>query len=294
MKKLMMIITLLLVVGLLVSVSCARTPSESKDLGGGAVVMPAPMPPTPSIVPGVPGRDVVGGSSGGLASVAQERMIVRNGDMSLVVNDVVEARDEIVSLAVRLDGYVVSSFIYGEGREMRGSISIRVPDDKFDQALMELRTLAVRVNSDSTNSQDVTEQYVDLAARLKNAEATEQQYLALMNRATDVEDMLRIQDSLSRVRQDIEQIKGQMQYLERTSAMSLITVQLQPSATAKPLVPVEWSAAETLKSAIRGIVTFGQWLVDIVIWVLILLPVWGTVVGIVYWYWHRRHRQKVQ
>ena len=82
------------------------------------------------------------------------------------------------------------------------------------------------MKSENTNSQDVTEQYIDLQSRLKNAEATETQYLALLDKAKDVDDILRIYDSLSRIRNEIEQIKGRIQYLERTSSMSLISVNL--------------------------------------------------------------------
>ena len=112
-------------------------------------------------------------------------MIVRTGEMSLVVEDVIGAKDEIAQLAASYDGYVISSQISGEEQDMRGYISIRVPDDRFESALAELRDLAVRVTSESTNSQDVTEEYVDLQSRLKNAEATESQYLALLGKATE-------------------------------------------------------------------------------------------------------------
>ena len=216
-------------------------------------------------------------------------MIVRNGDMSLVVESIVDARDEIAQLAIRSNGYVVSSRVWGEEQDMRGWISIRVPDEKFEQALAELRELAVRVTSESTDSQDVTEEYVDLQSRLKNAEATESQYLALLEKAEDVEDILRIYDSLSRVRSEIEQIKGRMQYLERISSMALISVNLEPVTTAKPLVRVGWNALEILKAAVRGIVIFGQWLGAAIICLVIFIPVWGTILGIIWW---RRRRRK--
>ena len=173
---------------------------------------------------------------------------------------------------------------------MRGSVSIRVPDEDFDQALVELRSLATRVESENTNSRDVTEEYIDLEARLKNAEATESQYLALLEKATDVEDILRIYERLSQVRRDIEQLKGRIQYLERTSSMSLISVRLEPVATAKPLVRVGWNALETLKSAVRGIVIFGQWLGTLAIWLIVFSPVWGTILGIIFW---RRRKKKL-
>ena len=277
MKRL--IIGLMLVTLLLVPAACASAPSVEEPAEG---IMPAVISP---------GREEVYKEAGteALPSTAEERMIVRNGDMSLVVDDVVDARDEIAQLATRYDGYVVSSRISGEEQDMRGWISIRVPDEKFDQALSELRNLAVRVTSESTDSRDVTEEYIDLQSRLNNAEATESQYLALLEKATDVEDILRIYDSLSRVRSEIEQIKGRMQYLERTSSMSLISVNLKPVATAKPLVRAGWSAFEALKSAVRGIVIFGQWLGTIALWVLIFIPIWGTILGIILW---RRRRKR--
>jgi hypothetical protein len=279
MKRL--IIGLALVMLLLVSVSCAKAP-EVVPMPPTAPGEVAPAPAPVTVMP--PAAINEGGTFSTLVtSSTQDRMIVRTGDMSLVVKNVVQARDDIAQLAARFDGYVVSSQISGEEEEMRGWISIRVPDEKFDQALAELRNLAVRVKSESTSSQDVTEEYIDLESRLKNAEATEKQYLALLEKATDVEDILKIYESLSQVRQQIEQIKGQMQYLERTSSMSQISVSLEPQATAKPLVHAGWSALEALKSAVRGIIFFGQWLGTIAIWLIIFIPVWGTILGIIYW-----------
>jgi len=271
MKRL--IIALALVILLLVPVACARAPQE-------VAPMPAPAP--------MPAGQDESFAPGALPST-EERMIVRTGEMSLVVEDVVDTRDEIAQLAVKYDGYVVSSRISGEEREMRGYISIRVPDGEFESALAGLRGLAIRVISESTSSQDVTEEYVDLESRLKNAQATESQYLALLQKAEDVEDILRIYERLSYVRSEIEQIKGRMQYLERTSSMSLISVYLEPQTTAKPLVRAGWNIVEIFKSGIRGLVIAGQVIGTIVIWLLIFIPIWGTILGIILW---RRHKKK--
>ena len=216
-------------------------------------------------------------------------MIVRTGNMMLIVKDVADARSKIAQVATSLGGYVVSSFISGEEESIRGTIAVRVPDDKFEQALSQYRTLAVRVESESATIQDVTEEYIDLKSRLSNAEATEKQYLALLNKATTVDEILKIYDSLSRVRSEIEQLKGRIQYLERVTSMSLITVNLAPETSAKPLTPSGWSAIEIFKSAIRGIVTFAQVLGTLAIWLIIFIPVWGTIVGIIIW---RRRRAK--
>lgn len=277
---------LLLIVLLLVPLACASPQASAPG------VVPAPMPaPMPAPVPAPAMPPGKGDFAEGPSPVATgERMIVRTGEISLVVEDVVEARDEVARLAERFDGFVVSSRISGEGIEMRGNISVRVTDDSFDLALAELRALAVRVKSESTSSQDVTEQYIDLQARLKNAEATESQYLSVLEKAEIVEDILRVYDSLSRIRYEIEQIKGQILYLERTTSMSLISVYLEPSATGGELVRAGWSALEVLKSAVRGIIVFGQLLGTVVIWLLIFSPVWGAIAGVIYWRWRRRKK----
>ena len=267
-------------------VGCASSPSQKSS--GIPVPAPAPAPmPAPASMP--PREGISQDST--LPASDEERMIIRTGDMSILVDDVELSRDKIAQMAVRFDGYVVSSRVSGEEKDKRGSISIRIPDKQFELVLIEIRELAVRVEYENTYSEDVTEQYIDLQSRLRNAEATESQYLAVLEKAVEIEDILRTYDSLSRVRNEIEQIKGRMQYLERTSSMSLLSVQLEPATTTQGLVRVGWSALEVFKTGIRGIVIFGQWLATTAIWLAIFSPVWGAVIAIIYW---RRRRKRNQ
>ncbi len=291
MKKL--IFGLVLVILLLAPIAaCSRAPeSEIAPMPTPAPAprpAPAPAPYPKAMPPPSPTEIRQGGVD--LPSTAEERMIIRSGEMSLVVKDVLDARDEIVRMAERFGGWVVSSRISGREDGIRGTVSIRVPDEEFESVLAELRKLSIRVESERTSSQDVTEEYIDLEARRKNAEATESQYLALLDKATDVEDILRIYESLSRVRTEIEQIKGRMQYLERTTSTSLITVRLEPEVSAKPLARAGWNALEVLKSAVRGLVVAGQTLATIAIWLMLFIPIWGTILGIVLWRLRRKKR----
>jgi PKD repeat protein len=158
--------------------------------------------------------------------VSSAHMVVRTGNLQLVVSDVASALDNIVSIANGNGGYVINSQKWKEGERNIGTISIRVLAENYDKTIASLRALAVSVTSESSSSQDVTQEYIDLDSRVKNLEATEAQLLKIMETATKTEDILSIQRELTNVRGEIEQIKGRMQYLERTSSTSLIDIRL--------------------------------------------------------------------
>ncbi|MBI4199573.1 MAG: DUF4349 domain-containing protein [Chloroflexi bacterium] len=208
-----------------------------------------------------------------LTSATADRLIVRTVAMSLLVEDISKALETIASLATGAGGFVVSSRVSGEEEGRSGLISIRVPAEQTDAVLGRVRGLAVRVPSEQSSAQDVTEEYVDVQARTRNLERTEEQYLRLLDRAETVEDALKVQRELSNVQGQIEQAKGRMQYLERTSASSLITVELQPAGSPRRLVEPGWSPWETAKSAVRALARFGQGLAN----GAILLGVWALV-----------------
>ncbi|MBT4512659.1 MAG: DUF4349 domain-containing protein [Chloroflexi bacterium] len=159
-------------------------------------------------------------------SLAADRMIVQTGNINLKVIDVAETLESIKRITASLGGYVVSSSWQGEENTNSANISIRVTAEKYDSATGSLRDLAIEVLSENTLAQDVTEEYTDLDAQLRNLEATESRYLALLEKAESVEEMLEVEEVLSETRGRIEQTEGRMQYLERTSATSLIDIYL--------------------------------------------------------------------
>ena len=225
-----------------------------------------------------------------LDSTDAERMIIRNGNISLVVEDINQAVEDITGMASAFGGYVVYSNIRGEEEDMEGWIYFRVPDEDFDAAMAQLRDLAVQIESESTSTQDVTEEYIDLESRLRNAEAIEAEYLALLDKAEDVDDILRIYNYLSDIRYEIEYIEGRMQYLEQLTSTSLIEVYLQPEAS----VSVGWNAGGVFKAAANGLLIAGKVLANMAIWLLIFIPIWGTALGIFLWQRHKKKKAKQQ
>jgi len=211
---------------LLVVMSCSSAPKEA--------------PPQPDFAPQAPiARQGQAGQSSfaqppqgaaqdqAAANGAVDRMIVQTGQMQVVVEEVRAAVDRIAALAQSAGGHVVSSRVLREDRKLRGTISIRVPAGRFEDVSKSIAALAVEVTSQVSSSKDVTEEYTDLNSKLTNLEATRDQLLNILQRAQKIEDVLAVQRELSRVQGEIEQTKGRILFLERTTATSLIDVSLE-------------------------------------------------------------------
>ena len=229
-----------------------------------------------------------GGAGGAGETSTTDRKIVRTGSIKMEVSDISKSQADITDIAGQAKGYVVSSIQRAEQEEPTGYISIRVPAGSFNDVMQKLRALATKVTYENTNSQDVTEQYMDLEAQLKNYQATEAQYLELLKKADNVKDILEVQRELSNVRGNIERVKGKMQYLERTSDMSLIEITL---AKSRPLGESTWDVGGIFKAAVDGLIVLGQIVLGILIWLLVFSPAWIIVLVIIFLV---RRRKKAQ
>jgi hypothetical protein len=191
------------------------------------------------------------------AIIPAERMIIRTADLQLVVTDVAAAIGEITGLAGTYGGFVVSSNSWQDRDRMMGNITFRVNAENFAAAIAALHALAVDVRAESTSGQDVTEEYVDLTARLTNLEAAEAQLLELMAQSGNVSEILEVQRELVKTRGEIEQTRGRLQYLEQSSAMSYISVTLEQSKLAVEFNASTRNAREGEKIYFNPIVSGG-------------------------------------
>ena len=177
------------------------------------------------------------------ASVAsQNRIIVRTVGMGLVVNNVADTVDQVGDVAQSLGGWTVSS---DRNVIHHGSVSVRVPAQQLDEAVARIRALGVRVEWESSSSQDVTDEYVDSNSRLRSLRATEEALLGLLERATDVEDALAVQRELSELQAEIESLQGRIKFLQETAAFSLINVEM---SLAPRLMNVDAGSDQTFSS----------------------------------------------
>jgi Domain of unknown function (DUF4349) len=252
--------------------------APSFGMGGGAApatqapAMEAPLPASDAARNAVSGED-----SYSTGQAAQERLVIENADLAIVVKDPKGRMKEISDLAKEVGGFVVSSNLYQDtstGREVpQGNIVIRVPSEKLDEALSKIKEGAVDVPRENRSGQDVTSQYVDLNAQLTAKQAAEKKLLEIMDQATRAEDVLAVYIQVQTVQTEIEQLKGQIKYLEESAALSAITVQLIAEESTQPIEIGPWKPEGAAKQAIQDLVFFFQNFVDFLIrFVLLTLP----------------------
>ena len=229
------------------------------------------------------------------------RKLIRTVDLELAVDDSEGAAKRVQELTGRLGGYVESV----DGERVDGALqyamTLRVPVARLDEAVKDLKQLAVRFEREVLRSHDVTEQYVDLEARLKTLTATEAELQALLGesreRQQDVEDIMVLYAHLTELRTRIEQCQAQLQSLKGKTSFATIHLQLRVSDRATPVVRAIWMPAQTVRRSVRALVTFLQVIADFCIVVgLVVVPI-AVVLGLPTWgviRWWKRARVREQ
>ena len=205
------------------------------------------------------------------ASGIPERKIIRTTTLGLLVEDTRKTAPEVEKLAVRFGGYVEKMEIsQAKDLAQHAELLLRVPATRLDDVRSEIKRLARLVESDKTEARDVTKEFVDSEARLRNYRAEERQYLEIMRHATKVADTLNTAEHLSEVRGRIEQLQGELKYLSQQVEMASISVNLRVESTRQS---AQWQPWYNTKLAfadmVDGLVNFADW----VIYVILMLPV---------------------
>ena len=238
------------------------------------------------------------------------RMIVKNADLRLMVEETDVAIDRATQIIGDSGGYIVSSRVWYQdyyGNNLKyASITIGVPVTEFENVLSRLRKLAVSVMDENATGSDVTDQYVDLQSQLVNLEATRARIQDFLKDAKTVDEALRINQELANIEGQIEQIKGQMNYLNDRSAYSTITVNIEPEfpvLTPTPTItpypsatPIPWNPGETFGEAKGTVTVMYQGIADFLIWLgVVILPIFlpPALILWVFWKWLNRKTVKV-
>jgi hypothetical protein len=209
-----------------------------------------------------------------------DRELVRTGSLELTVNSPADAAEQIRRMAESMGGYLESSQIGGTKEAPTADLTIRVPVARFQDAKGQIRKLAVRVESEKTDATDVTRQYVDMQARLRNLRAEEAQYLAIMKSAFKVDDMLEVTQKLSEVRGEIEQQQAEFQTLSKQIETVALSIALRAIADTQ-VFGLNWRPLYQLKLALRNgldaLADYATTMAAIVFYLPVILA-WGITI----------------
>jgi hypothetical protein len=214
-----------------------------------------------------------------------ERKLIRNAQMTLESGNPGDSQRRISSIAESSGGFVVGSEskqTNANGQlkpEMTVTITIRVPAARFDAVIEEIRGAGSHVAQDKVTTQDVTEEYIDLEARIRAKQALETQFMEIMKQAKSVSDALEVQSQLSDVRAEIERLEGRRRFLENQTSLSTITVTIMPPSQMVSSTGFFYSVKRAFADGLDvaamitlGLIRFFIALVPILIFVV--LPVW--------------------
>ena len=297
MKKPIVYLPLFLVAfGLSACASAAPAPEEAFFEPAVGLGAPVEFAEDQAVAQSSPARETVGGFAGDVAPA--DRVVIRTANLSIVVPEPSASVQEIADLANELGGFVVSSNVFqtffseANVSADRASITIRVPAERLDEALEAIKDGATEVQSENTSGQDVTQEFTDLQSRLRNLEAAEEQLLEIMSSAEETEDVLQVFETLRRVSEEIEVIKGRIQYLSESARLSAISVELIPDVAAQPLEIGGYRPEGTVKAAFTSLIQALRFLGDAAIWSAIcILPV-SLILGVPLYFAARTVRRR--
>jgi hypothetical protein len=177
----------------------------------------------------------------GTTAETVERKIIRNAEITMEVGSTTDTQHKVTSIAEANGGFVVTSEakqrenVDPAQRTLDIKLVVRVPSTQFGVAFDEIKKLATNMPQENVSGQDVTEEFIDLEARIKTQKALELQFLEIMRQANKVADALEVQRQIAEVRTDIEKLEGRKRFLENRASLSTITVNIQ---TPKPVIAV--------------------------------------------------------
>jgi len=286
------------IAGLIGVAGCGDSESEgvSSGSGGPSTTVAMPMEETPSAADGdsAVGLDpALGGTLGALRAGTGQKIITNAQlDIEVETGKFQSVFNQALLLADRYGGYVVGSNSQASGEEdsmKSGVVTIRIPVDAFDNALSDAGKLG-EVKNQYITTEDVTEEYVDLEARITNSEAHVRQLLELLSRAKTVDEILQVQQVLTSAQAELEQLKGRLRYLDEHTSYSTLTMSIYETGV-EVTAPGEWGFVTALKDALHNFIDAINQIVRGLGWLIPTLVVIAIIAYVVYLIWRRIARR---
>lgn len=225
------------------------------------------------VEPGLISKDLIYPPTPGYGSGGDGSKLIKTAQLNITVSDFDKTVNEIKSKVNEVKGFVAYLSDSGTLNDRVVTITLRVPQDKFDEVLTSIKGLASEVKSINEGADDISEVYQDTQARLKTQKAYETQLLKLLDKATKVSDIISIQQQLANVREQIEMYELQLKNYDSQVDMSTLSVTIQKAPEGLDVAGDDWKLMGVVKEALTSLVALGKSLLTLSVWLVVFSPV---------------------
>ncbi|OPY21188.1 MAG: hypothetical protein A4E24_00669 [Methanomethylovorans sp. PtaU1.Bin093] len=220
-----------------------------------------------------------------------ERKTITSVEMSIEVDNASRTVDDIITMTTAAGGYVSSSSVYDLSYDStprkEGYVTVRIPSENYTAFVKDIENLG-DLSSKSITGTDVTEEYIDLEARLNNLQKQEKRLTEILNMSNTVEEVLSVEKELERVRGEIDSLTGRLQYLDNRIDLATINIRV----TEPTPITHSWGMRDALSSSVQGFVSTVRAMVILVGYLLPIAIVLSVLVTIVFVIGRRVHRKR--
>ena len=209
---------------------------------------------------------------------SSEPRIQINGNLSLEVQNVPAALEQARALVIQYGGSITSSDS-GDSFNRYANISALIPRDSFYELIGVMKNIATKVTNENINSNDVTEEFVDIEAKLNVMKQTEERFINLLSETANVEEVMSVERELMRLRGEIDSLEGRMKYLSKTTDNSVLNIYMTEEV---PITGSAWSFFDSLDNSVRDMVSFSKHIANFLIGIIVFSPILIGVILIVF------------
>lgn len=217
--------------------------------------------------------------------------VIRRAWMDIEVEDFDKAKVKIDSITKVHKAYTLSNNFEQDETRLSSDIEIKVTANSLDSLITDLTCVAKKVNSQNISTNDVTEKYIDIQAQIQNKQKVERTFIKLLNKATTVDEILKIQTELGKIRAELESVQGRMKYLDNQVSLSSISLHIYQQLAPQPKVSFWNMIKDAIKTGCNGAVWF-------VMFIISTWPIWvvaiATIIGIRGYRTHKRQSKRKQ
>ena len=215
--------------------------------------------------------DSRGISSPEIANDTIDKKIQKNANINIEVKDLEESIVKANQIISNYNGEIISTNSGGmDFGQPYTNISLRVPSENLDEVVNEFKKISSKVISENIYTNDVTEEFIDVEARLNIMKSTEKRFNDLLDDANSVEEVIQVEKELMRIRGEIDSLEGRLNYLNQTTDTSEINLNINEEV---PITGEKWRFNDSVSSALQNLSSFAKGFADLLINLVVFVPV---------------------